>query len=275
MKRYTTVLTIAGSDGSGGAGIQADLKTFAALRCYGVSVITAITAQNTQGVSGVFPVENHCLQAQFEALQKDITFDAIKIGMLGSASTITTLAALLRALPTPRPPIILDTVLASSSGMALLPPSAIACMVSKLFPLATLITPNIPECALLAGKSAVPQTAQEIEAVAKELQAQGAASVLIKGGHGKSNECHDCLLWQERCQWFSAPMIATHNTHGTGCTLSSAIAAFMAKGYPLDNAVLQAKNYLNSALQAGAAYQLGMSANGHGPLFHLWELEDE
>ena len=263
MKTYTTVLTIAGSDGSGGAGIQADIKTFGAMGCYGLSVITALTAQNTMGVHAIYPVDESCVAAQFRAIASDIPIDAVKIGMLGSAGMITTISRLLSELRG-NPPVILDTILASSRGTPLLPRDAIQFMKEKLFPLASLITPNLPETTILLGLKDAPATRESIEEAAMKLLETGTASVLIKGGHGEGSMCCDCLLHENRFFWFSSKKITTDNTHGTGCTLSSAIAAFMAKGETTENAVEKAKTYLNEALHAGATYRLG---NGNGPLF--------
>ncbi len=264
-KRYTTVLTIAGSDGSGGAGIQADIKTFAALECFGLSVITALTAQNTTGVRSIYPVDAKCIKEQFRGISEDIAIDAVKIGMLGSISAIKTVASLLRELKD-KPPVILDTVLSSTGGTALLPPQAIPLLKEELFPLTSLITPNLPESALLTGMKYAPSTPEEIEETAAKLLETGTASVLIKGGHGKGAECRDCLLYDNQFIWFSSKKIETINTHGTGCTLSSAIAAFMARGETTDSAVAKAKTYIDEAIEAGAAYSSG---DGNGPLHHF------
>jgi len=263
-KKYATVLTIAGSDGSGGAGIQADLKTFAALECYGLSVITTLTAQNTRKINALYAVSEAFLIEQFRAIASDIPIDAVKIGMLGSTSIIKSVAHLLKELPG-TPPMILDTILASSGGTPLLSEEAIECMKKELFPLATLITPNMPETARLLGMKEAPATPESIESAAMKLLENGANSVLVKGGHGEDENCHDCLLHDTHFFWFSSKKITTENTHGTGCTLSSAIAAFMAKGEKMEHAVEKAKNYLNDALLAGAAYRLG---SGNGPLHH-------
>jgi len=268
MKTYTTVLTIAGSDGSGGAGIQADIKTFAALECYGLSVITAITAQNTMGVHSLYPLSAPCVIGQFEALAADIEIDAVKIGMLGNTAIINAVAALLRQLKE-KPPIILDTILRSSSGATLLAPDAINLMKTELIPLATLITPNLPEAAVLTGETSPPATPEAIEKCAMKLLESGANAVLLKGGHGDGIECRDCLLADNRYVWFSSRKITTNNTHGTGCTLSSAIAAFMAKGEPIEVAVRSAKAYLDQAIESGIEYRLGA---GNGPLHHLYKL---
>ncbi len=265
-KSYTTVLTIAGSDSSGGAGIQADIKTFAALECFGLSVITAITAQNSTGVNAIYPVGEKCIRDQFWSISGDISIDAVKIGMLGSAAAIKTVSALLRELKG-NPHVILDTVLASTGGTALLPADAIPILKEDLFPLASLITPNLPECALLTGMKYAPVTPEAIEECASKLLETGTASVLVKGGHGEGEECRDCLLYDNRFIWFTSKKIMTGNTHGTGCTLSSAIAAFMARGETTDRAVEKAKVYIDEALQAGDAYIFG---HGHGPLHHFY-----
>ena len=265
-KNYTTVLTIAGSDSSGGAGIQADIKTFAALECFGLSVITALTAQNTTGVNAIYPLDEECIRDQFRSISTDISIDAVKIGMLGSAAAIKTVSALLSELKGNHP-VILDTVLASTGGTPLLPSNAIPLLKEELFPLTSLITPNIPESALLTGMNYAPVSPEEIEETAAKLLETGTASVLVKGGHSEGEECRDCLLYDNRFFWFSSKKIMTGNTHGTGCTLSSAIAAFMARGESMDSAVAKAKAYVDEALLAGAAYSFG---NGSGPLQHFY-----
>jgi hydroxymethylpyrimidine/phosphomethylpyrimidine kinase len=265
-KAYKTVLTIAGSDGSGGAGIQADIKTFAALECYGLSVITALTAQNTMGVTVIYPVAETCVIEQFRAIASDISIDAVKIGMLGTTGMIRTISALLRELQG-NPPIILDSVLGSSGGTFLLPLDAIPVLKAELFPLASIITPNLPETALLTDMKYLPATPESIEEAAMKLHETGTGSVLIKGGHGDGENCCDCLLYDDRFFWFSSKKIRTNNTHGTGCTLSSAIAAYMARGETIENAVGKAKTYINEALRAGSAFRLG---HGNGPLHHFY-----
>ncbi|TLU84830.1 MAG: bifunctional hydroxymethylpyrimidine kinase/phosphomethylpyrimidine kinase [Chlorobium sp.] len=267
-KTYKTVLTIAGSDCSGGAGIQADLKTFAALECYGLSVITALTAQNTLGVSAVYPIDDTFISEQFRAINADISIDAVKIGMLGNITTIKAVSRLLRELKG-NPPLILDTMLGFSRGVAFLPSEAITIMKAELFPLASLITPNLPETAILTGIKRIPGTPTAIEEAAQKLLETGAQSVLIKGGHGEGDECCDCLFYENRFFWFRSKKIMTSNTHGTGCTLSSAIAAFMARGETTENAVEHAKAYLDEALRAGSSFRLGQ---GNGPLHHLYNV---
>jgi hydroxymethylpyrimidine/phosphomethylpyrimidine kinase len=261
---WKTVLSIAGSDGSGGAGIQADLKTAAALGCYGLSVITSVTAQNTGGVTAVFDLPDAFVAEQFRTIESDITINAIKIGMLAGAGIIRTVAGLIR--PLAGIPIVLDTVLRSSSGRSLLPDNALPVLVNELFPLSTLITPNLPETAVLNDCDRIPATRGEIEEAAGQLQKLGAASVLVKGGHLPGVECNDCLLHEGRFYWFEARKIVTGNTHGTGCTLSSAIAAFLAGGDSMISAVEKGISYTRAALQAGAFMRLG---HGNGPLQHF------
>jgi hydroxymethylpyrimidine/phosphomethylpyrimidine kinase len=263
MQNYITVLTIAGSDGSGGAGIQADLKTIAACGCYGLSVITAVTAQNTIGVHDIHAIQAPFIRKQFEAIADDIRIDAIKIGMLGSPEAAETVAKLLDALN--GIPVVLDTVLRSSSGTALFTVAAIDSM-KQLFPLADLITPNLPEATLLTGRKKQPSSKDEIERIANDLYRSGARSVLIKGGHGEGNICNDCLMHEEQFFWYSNPKIDTENTHGTGCTLSSAIASGLAKGLPMAEAVASAIDYTRRALIAGTSWKLGY---GNGPLEHF------
>ncbi len=262
--KYKTVLTIAGSDGSGGAGIQADLKTFAVLGCYGLSAITAVTAQNTCGVSSSFKLPVSCIREQIKVIFSDIQVDAVKIGMLGSAEIIKTVADLLKTIEVP---VVLDTVLRSSSGKNLLEPEAIPVMIESLFPIAALITPNIPETILITKETEPLSSKEKIEEAARKLRAMGASGVLIKGGHTESDHCSDCLLYRNRVSWFSTEKIISKHTHGTGCTLSSAVAAGLAHGLPMETAVKEAKTYTFEAIRAGAAYRLG---EGSGPLHHCY-----
>ncbi|MCW8799090.1 MAG: bifunctional hydroxymethylpyrimidine kinase/phosphomethylpyrimidine kinase [Prosthecochloris sp.] len=265
-KSYTTVLSIAGSDGSGGAGIQADLKTIAALGCYGLSAITALTAQNTCDVESFTAVEPEFISHQIDVLNKDIRIDAIKIGMLGSQKAIGSIACSIRKMKSLRP-IVLDTVLISSSGSHLLPEESIDELKRELFPLARLITPNLPEASKLTGRTELPSSKTEIRKVAEELLITGPEAVLVKGGHMQGDRCEDLLLSGREERWFSSPRISTVNTHGTGCTLSSAIACFLAKGRGLEDAVAEGRNYLLGALEAGSFFRLG---KGSGPLDHLY-----
>ena len=263
-RKYTTVLTIAGSDGSGGAGIQADLKTIAASGCYGLSVITAVTAQNTLGVVGSYQLPAAFIREQFQALARDIPIDAVKVGMLGSMEATETVAGLLKTIE--GVPVVLDTVLRSTGGKPLFPADGTGAMIRQLFPVAWLITPNLPETALLAGLDFEPSTREEIEQAALRLQQDGARSVLVKGGHGAGGECRDCLLHEGRYFWFAGRRIETTNTHGTGCTLSSAIASELARGRGMVDAVERGIIYTRAAIEAGACLQLG---HGHGPLQHF------
>ncbi len=270
LKQYTTVLTIAGSDGSGGAGIQADLKTFAALGCYGLSVVTDITAQNTCGVSDSFALPAEFVARQIRVLADDIHIDAIKIGMVSSPETIRAIAETLRN--TMDAPLVLDTVLASSSGTPLSSGDSKKALLEELLPLADLVTPNIPEAADLTGTSPLPSRKTDIERMADILRKKGASAVLIKGGHTTGQSCDDYLLSSTFGEWLSGPKIETPNTHGTGCTLSSAIAAGLAKGLGLLQAVKNAKEFTSEALRSGAGFSLG---KGAGPLHHLYALPGE
>ncbi|UWX58617.1 bifunctional hydroxymethylpyrimidine kinase/phosphomethylpyrimidine kinase [Chlorobaculum sp. MV4-Y] len=263
MQDYITVLTIAGSDGSSGAGIQADLKTIAFNNCYGLSVITAVTAQNTLEVQSIHNIPPAFISEQFKTIVDDIRIDAVKIGMLGSPEAGETVVELIKSLD--EVPVVLDTVLRSSSGKSLFEAATMQVM-KRLFRIASLITPNLPEAALLTGRSKPPTTPAEIEVMAKDLQREGAKSVLVKGGHGEGDQCSDCLLHEGRFFWYANPKIDTLNTHGTGCTLSSAIACGLAKGLPMNEAVADAIGYTRKALQAGASWQLG---HGNGPLEHF------
>ncbi|ANT64841.1 bifunctional hydroxymethylpyrimidine kinase/phosphomethylpyrimidine kinase [Prosthecochloris sp. CIB 2401] len=263
--RYRTVLTIAGSDGSGGAGIQADIKTIESLGCHALSTITALTAQNTLGVEKVLPVPAEFITRQIEVLLRDITIDAIKIGMLGSCEAIDAVADAVQAVTSC--PTVLDTVICSSSGTPLLPQECINRFIEKLFPITTLITPNLPETARLLGMATLPESRMETERAAEKLLKLGCSAALVKGGHMQGPLCEDLLVWSEGREWFSGERIATRNTHGTGCTLSSAIAANLALGTSLPEAVGNAREYLREAMKAGASRVLG---HGSGPLCHLW-----
>jgi hydroxymethylpyrimidine/phosphomethylpyrimidine kinase len=256
-------LTIAGSDSSGGAGIQADLKTFAAFRVYGASVITALTAQNTRGVSGIHLVPSDFVTAQLDAVFDDLNVAAVKIGMVAQLSTIEAIAAALsRKSPAH---VVLDPVMVATSGDRLLSTDAVSALRKRLFPLASLITPNLPEAAaLLEEDVALDETA--IASQGKRLLALGARAVLIKGGHGQGRESIDTLFCGDDVIALPAPRVATKNTHGTGCSLSSAIAANLAKGETLEQAVRGAKTWITAAIEA--ADRLGVG-HGHGPIHHF------
>lgn len=257
-------LTIAGSDSGGGAGIQADLKTFSALGVYGASVITALTAQNTLGVSGVFPVPAEFVGAQLDAVLADLDVAAIKIGMVADIAVIETLAARLDGIGIP---VVLDPVMVAASGDRLVPEVAVSTLRDTLFHVATLVTPNLPEAAVLLG-AAPARTVEEMEAQAADLAARGPA-ILLKGGHLDGAESVDILRIGETSERFSAERIATRHTHGTGCTLSSAIAAHLARGASLREAVFAGKAYVTAAIAAADTLGVG---RGHGPVHHFHAL---
>jgi hydroxymethylpyrimidine/phosphomethylpyrimidine kinase len=256
-------LTIAGSDSSAGAGIQADLKTFAAFGVYGASVITALTAQNTTGVSGIHQVPADFVTAQMDAVFSDLDIKAVKIGMVAQLATIDAIAAgLARWSPTH---VVLDPVMVATSGDRLLAADAIEALRTKLIPRASLITPNLPEAAALLDEPIAASEAA-IESQGKRLLAMGCGAVLIKGGHAKGPESIDYLVTSSGITALAAPRIATRNTHGTGCSLSSAIAAGLAKGEKMESAVRDAKTWISAAI--AAADQLGVG-HGHGPIHHF------
>jgi hydroxymethylpyrimidine/phosphomethylpyrimidine kinase len=260
-------LTIAGSDSSGGAGIQADLKTFAALGVYGASVVTALTAQNTKGVIAIHDVPPAFVAAQLDAVFADLKIGAVKIGMLSRAATVKAVTAGLSRHRAKN--IVLDPVMVAGSGERLLAPSAVKVLQRELIPRALLVTPNLAEAAALTGKS-LARNEREMEAQAHAILSLGARNVLIKGGHGKGPESVDLLIGQGELLRLSAKRIATRNTHGTGCTLSAAIAAGLAKGLDLVAAVRAAKTYITAAIAGANSLKVG---HGHGPLHHfhgLW-----
>lgn len=257
-------LTIAGSDSSGGAGIQADLKTFAALGVYGASVIVSLTAQNTQGVTGIHDVPADFVRAQIDAVFSDLDVDAVKIGMLSQAASIEAVA---KGLADHRAKnIVLDPVMVATSGDRLLAADAVEALRKLLIPRALVVTPNLPEAAALVGASPA-RNDKEMEVQARELLALGARNVLIKGGHGSGDESIDLLIGAGDVVRLSAKRIATKNLHGTGCTLSSAIAAGLAKGLDLKEASRQAKAYVTAAIAAADTLKVG---HGHGPLNHFY-----
>ncbi|WP_111414861.1 bifunctional hydroxymethylpyrimidine kinase/phosphomethylpyrimidine kinase [Billgrantia lactosivorans] len=260
------VLTIAGSDPSGGAGIQADLKTFSALGAYGTSVITALTAQNTCGVRGVHPVPVEFIRLQLDTLLDDVALDAVKIGMVASREV----AEAIRDALQPRRPrwIVLDPVMVAKSGDVLVDDAGIAAVREVLVPLADLITPNLPEAAVLLA-SPPAASRGEMLAMAPGLAALGAAAVLLKGGHLRDESCPDLLVGDGAPRWIEGSRIGTSNLHGTGCSLSSAIAARLAQGDTLVQAVATAKQWLEVALTESRRLDVG---RGHGPVhhFHRW-----
>ncbi|HET8746599.1 MAG TPA: bifunctional hydroxymethylpyrimidine kinase/phosphomethylpyrimidine kinase [Ramlibacter sp.] len=262
--RYPRVLSIAGSDSGGGAGIQADLKTFAALGCFGMTAITALTAQNTLGVRSIHAVPLQILADQIDAVVEDIGVDAVKIGMLHSADTVRTVAAALQRHGLRQ--VVLDPVMIATSGAKLIDDQAIEVLVRELFPLATVVTPNLDEAALLVGRPL--RSEADMEAAARELIERGANAVLVKGGHLAGDTVSDLLLVRGApARWMRAPRIASGNTHGTGCTLSSAIASQLALGAHLVQAVEAARAYVRGALEAGADVRTGA---GSGPLNHAF-----
>lgn len=259
---FTRVLSIAGSDSGGGAGIQADLKTFAALGCYGMTAITALTAQNTQGVRSIHGVPPEMLRDQIDAVIEDIGADAVKIGMLHSPEVVQTVADAIDRHQLCN--VVLDPVMVATSGAVLIGEGAAAVLVRELFGRAALVTPNLDEAALLVGRRLA--TGQDMESAARELLDKGARAVLIKGGHMPGDEVPDLFLSQGGApHWMRAPRIHSHNTHGTGCTLSSAIASYLGLGEPLLEAVESARTYIRSAIAAGASVRTG---HGSGPLNH-------
>ncbi|MBU4422941.1 MAG: bifunctional hydroxymethylpyrimidine kinase/phosphomethylpyrimidine kinase [Gammaproteobacteria bacterium] len=260
--RYVRVLSIAGSDSGGGAGIQADLKTISALGCYGMTAITAITAQNTLGVTGIHGVPPDMLRAQIDAVAQDIGVDAVKIGMLASPEVVRVVAQAIRTHRFAH--VVLDPVMVATSGDRLIASETVQVLVNELFPLATVVTPNLDEAALLLGREI--EGIDDLEAAARDLLALGAPAVLLKGGHLKGERVVDLLAMQTgQRQRLESARIATHNGHGTGCTLSSAIAAFLAQGHALPQAVEKARAYILGAIAAGADVHTGQ---GHGPLNH-------
>lgn len=264
-RRYARVLSIAGSDSGGGAGIQADLKTFSALGCYGMTAITAITAQNTCGVTGIHGIPPEMLRAQIDAVVQDIGVDAVKIGMLHSPDVVRVVADAIRAHRLPH--VVLDPVMVATSGDKLIADETVGVLVRELFPLAEVITPNLDEAGWLLGRSI--GSADALPEAAQALLGMGARAALLKGGHLPGNWVVDLLAVQGGgTQRLESQRIATHNGHGTGCTLSSAIAAFLAIGEPLPLAVEHARAYILGAIAAGADVTTG---RGHGPLNHGYE----
>lgn len=259
---YVRVLTIAGSDSGGGAGIQADLKTFAALGCYGMSAITALTAQNTQMVSAIHAAPPEFLAAQLDAVAIDIGVHAVKIGMLHSAPLVHTVARAIDQYELPH--VVLDPVMVSASGARLIEPGAMQALQDELFPRAALITPNLDEAALLLGRPV--QGAADMPAAAHALLQLGARAVLLKGGHLPGEQVVDVLLERgAEPQVMRSERVATRNLHGAGCTLSSAVAAFLAQGLPLRLATEAARSFVLDAIKEGAHVRTG---HGVGPLNH-------
>ncbi len=258
-------LTIAGSDSGGGAGIQADLKTFSALGAYGASVITALTAQNTRAVTMVEPASPAVIAAQIAAVFDDLDVRAVKMGMLGGPEAIASVA---RGLAGHDLPIVLDPVMVAKSGDRLLPAGALDALRDRLLPRATVLTPNLPEAADLLG-CAVAQDEAEMTRQAQALRAKGVRAVLMKGGHASGADCVDLLVTASGTTRLTAPRLNTRNTHGTGCTLSAAIAAGLAQGMALEAAVRRAHGYLQGAIAAADGLTVGA---GHGPVHHFHQV---
>lgn len=263
-KKMKTALTIAGSDSSGGAGIQADIKTMTVNGVYAMSVITALTAQNTTGVRSVMNVTPEFLEEQMDCVFTDLRPDAVKIGMLPSAELMRAVAGKLREYGAVR--IVVDPVMVATSGSRLMEEDAVQVMKEELFPLADVITPNLPEAEVLSGRTIV--TEQEMEDAAAWIGQTCRTAVLLKGGHQR-NDANDLLYRDGSLRWFRGKRIMNPNTHGTGCTLSSAIAANLAKGFSLEESVERAKEYLSGAL----ADQLDLG-KGSGPVNHAFPLKD-
>jgi hydroxymethylpyrimidine/phosphomethylpyrimidine kinase len=257
-------LTIAGSDSGGGAGIQADLKTFSALGVFGCSAITSLTAQNTLGVQGVFAVPPQFVQQQIQSVMSDINVGAIKTGMLANAEIISALVESLTQLSAI--PLVVDPVMVATSGDRLLAEDAIEILLKKLMPLATIVTPNLHESAALLNCS-VARTQNEMQQQGEHLLSLGLQAVLMKGGHTTNDQATDLLITHSGTEIFSAPRLQTKNTHGTGCTLASAIAAGLAKKLSLNDAVREAKDYLQGALAASNQLLIG---KGSGPVHHFF-----
>ncbi len=257
-----TAMTIAGSDSGGGAGVQADLKTFAAHGVYGTSALTALTAQNTRGVTGVWPVPAEFVTLQIEAIAGDLGCDAVKTGMLGEAVTVEAVAAAIAALELPN--LVVDPVMVAKSGDHLLAPDAVQALRRSLLPLARVVTPNIPEAGVLAGKT-VASLADAREA-ARRIHALGPQVVIVKGGHLEGPEVFDLIFDGSTFVELVGPRVPGRHTHGTGCTFAAAIAARLAGGATVEDAARAAKAYVSGAMRAGIP--LGQ---GHRPLDHFWE----
>lgn len=265
------VLSIAGSDPSGGAGIQADLKAFSARGTYGMAVLTALTAQNTTGVSAVQTVSPDFVAEQIRMVFADVRVDAVKIGMIANAGIAEAIADALH--PQRGIPLVLDPVMIAKGGAALLDIAAIGALTDRLLPLATMLTPNLPEAAALLGEDHA-QDRDAMQQQARKLLDRGPRMVLLKGGHLGGTDSPDVLASADHITWFEAPRVPTKNTHGTGCTLSSALAAELAKGKTPEAAVAIAKRYLADAVAAAETLTVG---SGHGPVQHfhaLWDKAD-
>lgn len=267
MKTYPRVLTIAGSDSGGGAGIQADIKSISATGGYAASAITAVTVQNTIGVSAVHAVPVEILGGQIDAVLSDIGADAVKIGMLHSEEVIMCVKQ--KLIDHGVKNIVLDPVMVATSGHKLIEDEAIAVLIRELVPMARVITPNIPEAEIMAGEKIRSQA--DLPAIARKLSCGGKVSVLMKAGHLTEEDLTDIFYNAEKdtCIELHSKRIHSANTHGTGCTLSSAFASYLAQGLDLDDAARAAKDYIAKAIEAGAEYEIG---HGHGPVDHFWRI---
>ena len=270
MRTYKRILTIAGSDSGGGAGIQADIKTITMHGCYAMSAITAVTVQNTLGVQSVMGVAPEVVGAQVTSVLSDIGADAVKIGMLYSTDVVCAVADALEKYPVKN--MVLDTVLLSTSGKRLLMEKGVETMKECLFPMATVVTPNIPEASVLSGEEI--ESLEDMRRVSKLLSEKYETSFLVKGGHLKQDDLTDVLydFSTHRHYEYTSKRMETKNTHGTGCTLSSAIACNLSEGNSLNVSIEKAKSYLNEAMKSGSAYLIG---NGKGPMNHFFYLSNE
>lgn len=265
--RYYTALTIAGSDSCGGAGIQADIKTMSALGVYAASAITAITVQNTKGVYGIQNVEPEIVKGQIEAVMEDIHPDVIKIGMVNDCDTIRAIAETLKKYKESFQHLVIDPVMVSTSGCRLMQEDALDVFITELLPLATLLTPNIPEAEILANRKI--ENVEDIKAAAAAISKLGCRYVLIKGGHFDGEEKIDHLFEGGKQKTsYRGISVNTRNTHGTGCTLSSAITSYLAREMDMNTAIAMAKTYLSGAILAGKDIKIG---EGHGPVNHFYE----
>lgn len=265
-RRVPIVLTIAGSDPSGGAGIQADLKTFSALGAYGAAVMTALTAQSTTGVTGIHNVPPEFVALQIDTVVADLRVDAVKIGMISTAGIARAVGMSLRKANSRN--VVLDPVMIAKSGDTLLDPSAVAALRDELLPLATVVTPNLPEAGVLLGGD-VPQSLDDMRAAARELHRLGPAYVYLKGGHLASDDSPDVLYDGTSLVELTAKRVMTRNTHGTGCTLSSALAALIPQRSSVRSAAEEAKAYLTAAIAGSSRLEVG---SGHGPVHHFHAL---
>lgn len=266
MRKYKRLLSIAGSDSGGGAGIQVDLKTFSALGCYGMTVVTAITSQNTKGVTGVWPMATDCVEQQLEAVLSDIGVDAVKIGMLWSLELAERVADILVRYKAEN--VVFDPVMVAQSGDVLMKQDVAADLARILIPVSTVVTPNIPEATWLLGYDINDR--EDMKKAAEELLSWGFKNVLLKGGHLDENAAFDIIVSKNnKTDAFHSARVETENNHGTGCTLSSAIASYLAHGYDITEACRMAKNYVTDALIKGADYKIG---EGHGPVHHFYRI---